>query len=80
MVDSGVRHICSYAQNTLTLVGDKKMNEITANVDLLMCYAKSMQVALAKAKNGSTVEDTYFLEKLQKTAHTLGYNLVKQNE
>ena len=53
------------------------MKTVVANIDLLMCYSKSMAVALAKAKNGSQAEDMYFLEKLEKTAKLLGYTLTE---
>lgn len=52
---------------------------INYNVGALTDYNRSMRVALQKAYNGSTVEDDYFLEKLEKTANQLGYKLVKQD-
>ena len=52
---------------------------VAANVDALIGFNRSMAVALDKAERGSSVEDMYFIEKLQKTAERLGYKLVSDN-
>ncbi|KKN48404.1 hypothetical protein LCGC14_0653510 [marine sediment metagenome] len=53
------------------------MSTVRANVDVLSAYLQSMQCAIGKAKRGSDVEDMYFIEKLEKMANRLGYNLIK---
>ncbi len=54
------------------------MSTVRANVDALSAYIKSMLCAVGKAERGSDVEDMYFVEKLEKTANRLGYDLIKQ--
>jgi hypothetical protein len=52
------------------------MYTVADNVEKLTDYNRSMAVALGKASRGSTVEDMYFIEKLSKTAHALGFVLI----
>ena len=54
------------------------MSTVKANVDALSAYIQSMLCAVGKAKKGSDCEDMYFIEKLEKTANRLGYNLIKK--
>lgn len=52
------------------------MYDVHENWVALEGYIQSMQCAVSKAANGSTVETMYFIEKLEKTANKLGYKLV----
>ena len=52
------------------------MRTVAENIDQLVLLHDSMAIALRKAKNGSIVEDAYFIEKLTNTALCLGYDLV----
>jgi hypothetical protein len=56
------------------------MSKVLENVVGLDSFNLSMRCAIDKAMHGSDVEDAYFLEKLEKTAHTMGYDLVKQSD
>ena len=51
---------------------------VAANFVALIAFNQSMACALGKASRGSKYEDGYFVEKLEKTADRLGYNLVKK--
>jgi hypothetical protein len=57
-----------------TGIQSKVKDELVA----LQSYLVSMRCALDKAENGSAVEDMYFLEKLEKAANRMGYDLVKK--
>jgi hypothetical protein len=48
---------------------------VAANVAQLIGWNRSMAVALGKAERGSQAEDMYFIEKLERTAHALGFVL-----
>jgi len=54
------------------------MNKVKANVAALSSCLESMFCAVNKAKRGSDVEDMYFVEKLEKMANRLGYDLIKR--
>ncbi len=54
------------------------MSTVRANVDALSAYIQSMLCAVGKAKRGSDAEDMYFVEKLEKIANRLGYDLIKR--
>lgn len=51
------------------------MKTVAANVQKLIDWNRSMAVALERAENGSEAEDSYFIEKLRKSAAVLGYSL-----
>lgn len=51
---------------------------VQLNLLALIAQNESMTCALRKAKNGSEVEDGYFIEKLEKTARVMGFELVSQ--
>ena len=51
---------------------------VKQNLDALEGLLTSMQTALQKARNGSDVEDMYFLEKFDKAAHLLSYKLTSK--
>lgn len=53
---------------------------VAYNVDSLISFNRSMAVALDKAENGSSCEDGYFIEKLRKTAESLGYELTSPDD
>ena len=54
------------------------MSKVKQNQTALRGYIASMSCAIDKAMRGSIVEDMYFIEKLEKMANRLGYNLVKK--
>lgn len=54
-------------------------SKVLTNLTRLEAYLASMQCAINKAQNGSDVEDMYFLEKLTKMAHCLGFDLKEQS-
>ncbi len=54
------------------------MSKVKANVTALSDYIQSMLCAVGKAERGSGVEDMYFVEKLEKIANRLGYDLIKR--
>ena len=56
------------------------MSKVKDNVAYLKSMNQSMWCALLKAENGSTVEDGYFMEKLEKSASCMGYELKKPEE
>ena len=51
------------------------MNTVAANVQQLEGWNRSMAGALERAANGSDAEDMYFIEKLEKTANAIGFEL-----
>lgn len=51
------------------------MRTVAANVQNLIGWNRSMAIALERAEKGSPNEDSYFIEKLCKTAAVLGYSL-----
>jgi len=51
------------------------METVAANVEKLIDWNRSMAVALERAEKGSEAEDSYFIEKLCKSAGVLGYVL-----
>ncbi len=56
----------------------KAENTVSFNVQRLIGYNRSMAVALEKAENGSSVEHSYFVEKLEKTANALNFTLIQK--
>ncbi len=54
------------------------MSKVKANVAALSSYLESMRCAVGKAERGSDAEDMYFIEKLEKIANRLGYDLIKK--
>lgn len=56
------------------------MKTVAANVITLIGWNREMAVALEHAANGSNVQDTYFIEKLRKSAAVLGYSLRRAKE
>ncbi len=54
------------------------MSTVRANTTALSAYIQSMLCAVGKAKRGSDAEDMYFIEKLEKMANHLGYDLIKK--
>ena len=56
------------------------MKTVAANVQNLIDWNRSMAVALERAENGSEAEDSYFIEKLRKSAAVLGYSLTHCKE
>ncbi|KKK58655.1 hypothetical protein LCGC14_3042250 [marine sediment metagenome] len=54
-------------------------SKVKANSGMLTVYIRSMQCAVDKAVRGSDVEDMYFVEKLEKMANRLGYDLIKKD-
>ena len=55
------------------------MSKVEKNEPALAQWVRSMQVALDKAERGSTVEDGYFLEKLEKITSIMGYKLTPKD-
>ncbi len=53
-------------------------SKVKQNQTALRGYIVSMQCAVDKATEGSDVEDMYFIEKLEKMANRLGYDLIKR--
>lgn len=53
-------------------------SKVKNNVFALSEYIQSMLCAVGKAQRGSDCEDMYFIEKLEKMANRLGYDLVKR--
>ncbi len=51
-------------------------SKVKQNQTALRGYIASMQCAIDKAMRGSDAEDMYFVEKLEKMANRLGYDLV----
>jgi hypothetical protein len=51
---------------------------IENNITALESYIVSMNCAIEKAKNGSTCEKMYFVEKLERMCNRLGFDLVKK--
>jgi hypothetical protein len=51
------------------------MSKVLENLEALKDFHRSMGCALTKATMGSPCEDGYFLEKLEKTAHRMGFEL-----
>jgi len=56
------------------------MSKVKKMQTALRDYIASMQCAIDKAMRGSDCEDMYFVEKLEKMANRLGYDLVKKVE
>jgi len=56
------------------------MRTVAANVTNLIDWNRSMAVALERAEKGSEVEDSYFIEKLRKSAAVLWYSLRRAKE
>ena len=56
-----------------------EMSTVRANTTALSAFMRSMEYAILKAKNGSDAEDMYFIEKLEKIANRLGYDLIKRD-
>ena len=53
-------------------------SKVKQNQTALRGYIASMQCAIDKAMRGSDAEDMYFVEKLEKMANRLGYDLIKK--
>ena len=53
------------------------MSKVSENLEALKSFHRSMGCALSKATMGCPVEDGYFLEKLEKSASRMGYELKK---
>ena len=53
-------------------------SKVKQNQTALRGYIASMQRAIDKAMRGSDAEDMYFVEKLEKMANRLGYDLGKR--
>lgn len=53
-------------------------SKVKENISYLSACIESMRCAVGKANNGSDVEDMYFIEKLEKMANRLGYDLIKR--
>ena len=53
-------------------------SKVKISIAALEYYIAGMNYAVGKAKRGSEFEDMYFLEKLEKMANHLGYDLIKQ--
>jgi hypothetical protein len=53
-------------------------NKVLDNLVALDGYIVSIKCGLAKARNGSDVEDQYVLEKLGNFANRMGYELVRK--
>jgi len=53
-------------------------SKVKNNAGYLAGLLKSMKCAVDKAKAGSDFEDSYFLEKLEKAANAMGYELEKR--
>jgi hypothetical protein len=51
-------------------------NKVLDNLVALDGYIVSIKCALAKARNGSDAEDGYIIEKLQRFANRMGFDLV----
>jgi len=56
------------------------MSKVQENLEALKSFHRSMGCALSKATMGSPAEDGYFLEKLEKSAGRMGYELKKMEE
>ena len=59
--------------------GYKMDSKVLENVTALEGFNQSMKCAIDKAKNGSIAEDSYFIEKLEKTANRMGFVLLPMN-
>ncbi len=58
----------------------EKTSKVKDNITALKSYIASMDCAIDKAESGSDCEDGYFIEKMERMANRLGYNLTeKQN-
>ncbi len=55
-------------------------SKVKQNQTALRGYIASMSCAIDKAMRGSDCEDMYFVEKLEKMANRLGYDLIKQED
>jgi hypothetical protein len=51
---------------------------IENNIFALEGYIRSMNCAIEKARSGSDCEKMYFVEKMEKMANRLGYDLVRK--
>jgi len=56
------------------------MKAVNDNLTALKSYIDSMLCAISKAEKGSNAEDGYFIEKLERMANRLGYDLVAQDK
>jgi hypothetical protein len=54
------------------------MSKVKNNIQALKSYIDSMKCAIGKAERGSDCEDSYFIEKLEKMANRMGYELKKK--
>ena len=53
---------------------------IEDNTTAIRCYIESMLCAVGKAEKGSTAEKMYFLEKLEKLANRIGFDLIEKEK
>jgi len=58
----------------------QNQSKVKNNITALKSYISSMNCGIDKAEKGSEVEDGYFLEKLERMANRLGYNLVEKTD
>jgi len=71
---SECKGVCIMAMTT------EKQSKVKNNTTALKSYIASMDCAIDKAISGSDCEDGYFIEKLERMANRLGYNLVEKKD